>query len=279
MTVIALTSAKGSPGVTTAAVGLALVWPKPVLLVEADVSGSSSILAGYYAGRVRHDRGLVDLAAAHREGRLAAAMREYSIALGERGNARMLPGLTSPAQAGTMTHLWEPIAAVLRGMDSTGVDVIVDAGRLGIIGSPLPLMREADITLLTTRTDLPAIAATRARAGGLREDLVAKGVGEDALWLLLVGEGRPFPSRDAKARIGLPVASSIEWDPTAASVISQGLAPANMHRYSEKKFESSGFNRSIRTTAASIEAIIRGRRDQLSPDGLLEKIRGGDHRV
>ena len=32
MTVIALTSARGAPGVTTAALALTAVWPRPVLL-------------------------------------------------------------------------------------------------------------------------------------------------------------------------------------------------------------------------------------------------------
>ena len=42
MAVIALTSASGSPGVTTTALGLALLWPRPVLLVEADPTGGSA---------------------------------------------------------------------------------------------------------------------------------------------------------------------------------------------------------------------------------------------
>jgi Mrp family chromosome partitioning ATPase len=46
MSVIVLTSASGSPGVSTTAVGLALSWPGPVLLVEADPTGGSAVLAG-----------------------------------------------------------------------------------------------------------------------------------------------------------------------------------------------------------------------------------------
>ena len=36
MAIVCLTSASGSPGVTTTAVGMAFSWPRPVLLVEAD---------------------------------------------------------------------------------------------------------------------------------------------------------------------------------------------------------------------------------------------------
>ena len=46
MAVVCLTSASGSPGVTATAVGLAFCWPRPVLLVEADPTGGSGILAG-----------------------------------------------------------------------------------------------------------------------------------------------------------------------------------------------------------------------------------------
>ena len=80
MALIVLTSAAGSPGVTTTAVGLALTWPRPVLLVEADPTGGSAVLAGYLPRQHRPPGGLIDLAWAHRQGSLAAA----------------LPGLTMP---------------------------------------------------------------------------------------------------------------------------------------------------------------------------------------
>ena len=58
MAVIALTSASGSPGVTTTALGLALSWPRPVLLVEADPTGASGLLAGYFRGARYYESGL-----------------------------------------------------------------------------------------------------------------------------------------------------------------------------------------------------------------------------
>ena len=50
MAILLLTSAGGSPGVTTLAVGLALTWPRPVLLADCDPGAHQSILAGYLAG-------------------------------------------------------------------------------------------------------------------------------------------------------------------------------------------------------------------------------------
>ena len=62
MAVIALTSASGSPGVTTTAVGLALLWPRPVILVDADPTGGPGILAGYFRGTREYEAGLIELA-------------------------------------------------------------------------------------------------------------------------------------------------------------------------------------------------------------------------
>ena len=70
MAVIVLGSAAGSPGVTTSALGLALTWPRPVLLIEADPTGGSAMLAGFFRGTTAHTAGLIDLAWAQREGLL-----------------------------------------------------------------------------------------------------------------------------------------------------------------------------------------------------------------
>ena len=66
MAVIVLASAAGSPGVTTSTLGLALTWPRPVLLVEADPTGGSAMLAGFFRGTTAQTAGLIDLVWAHR---------------------------------------------------------------------------------------------------------------------------------------------------------------------------------------------------------------------
>lgn len=269
MAVIALTAAKGAPGVTTTCLALALAWPRPVLLVEADVAGSSSILAGYLRGSVRHDRGLVDVALAHRRGSLLEGLHRASIPLQD-STVRLVAAPTGPAQAVTLQSVWEPIAAVLCGLERTGTDVIVDAGRLGARYGPTPLLRAADITLLTTRATLPAIAATRARAATLREDLFAQGTGDDALALLLVGEGQPYTAREIRAAVGLPVAATIAWDPVQAEVFSIGAAPG-------AKFASSSLVRSVRASVSAIQDLVIGRRERLAPGSLVHD--GGPVRV
>jgi cellulose biosynthesis protein BcsQ len=60
MAVIVLASASGSPGVSTTALGLTLNWHRPVLLVDADPTGSSSVFAGYFHGTQEPTGGLIN---------------------------------------------------------------------------------------------------------------------------------------------------------------------------------------------------------------------------
>ncbi|SDY76676.1 MinD-like ATPase involved in chromosome partitioning or flagellar assembly [Modestobacter sp. DSM 44400] len=260
MTVIALTSARGAPGVTTTALALTMTWPRPVLLLEADVSGSSSILAGYLGGTRSHDRGLIDLALAHRSGTLFTGLQQSSVDLP--GSKKwLLPGLVSPAQAGNLRPVWDPLATVLSGLEREGMDVIIDAGRLGAEHAPMPLLRQAEVTLLVTRTTLPAIAATRARAKLLAEDLAQQGTGSDGFGLLLIGDGQPYSAREIVTAVGVPVIASIGWDPVHAEVYSVGT-PA-------RRLETSVLTRSVTAAASSIQQLATSRRTRLAPGSLV----------
>lgn len=94
--------------------------------------------------------------------------------------------------------------------------------RLGAAHGPDPLLRQADVVLLATRSQLPAIAAARTRAVSLRERLSDGGIGADRHGLLLVGDGRPYTAREIAKAVGPPVVASIAWDPAAADVLSVG---------------------------------------------------------
>jgi flagella basal body P-ring formation protein FlgA len=126
MAVIVLASAAGSPGVTTSASGLALTWPRPVLLIEADPTGGSAMLAGFFRGTTAHTAGLIDLAWAHREGLLIEALAELPMPIPD-SSASLLPGIRAHTQAGSLTTLWEPLvpdelAASLKVTAATDVD-------------------------------------------------------------------------------------------------------------------------------------------------------------
>lgn len=207
----------GSPGVSTFTVGLGLVWPRPVLLVEADPTGGSGILAGYFRGQVAHSGGLIELAMAQREDLVAAELPHQLLDL-PGSQARLLPGSRSHAQAGTLTTLWPVLLDALRDLDATGQDVLVDAGRLGLEGSPTPLLYGADLTVLLTRSTLPAVIAATSWAETLRDQTEATAT---RVGVVVVGEGHPYSAREVADALGLPLVGTLPWDRRTAAVLSR----------------------------------------------------------
>ena len=236
MAVIALTSASGSPGVTTTALGLSLLWPRPVLLVEADPTGGSGLLAGFFRGTREYDAGLIELALSYDVAdALPGVVQRIEGTL-----AGFIAGTRSHAQAAGLRDLWQPLAGALADLDATGQDVIIDAGRLGLVGTPEPLLANADLSVLVTRTTLPALAAARSWANAVRQA---------ATWrdpcVLLVGEGQPYSRREVATVLGLPVMGALADDEDGAAVYHRGANPP-------RRFETGPLVRSLR---AAIEAI------------------------
>jgi hypothetical protein len=245
MTVIALCSASGSPGVTTTAVALALNWPRPVLLVEADPTGGSGVLAGFLRGTREYDAGLIELALSPLG--VAEALRDVVRPLAP--NVSFVAGVRSHAQAGALGDVWEPLAAALADLDANGQDVIVDAGRLGLSWSPTPLLNEADLTLLLVRTTLPALAAARSWAHVGRQP----STGWRHPGLLLIGEGQPYGAAEVSTVVGLPVVADLPDDPDAAAVYHRGAPPP-------RNFERGSYARVVTALIESVQAqVARGR--------------------
>jgi hypothetical protein len=248
MAVIAFASAKGAPGVTTSVLALAFAWHRPALVVEADMAGSSSVLSGFLRGSTDHSRGLVGLSVSARQhGFTDHGLWEQCLRLGE--ERYLLPGIADPAQAAALTAAWTPLAAVLADLESSGVDVLVDAGRLGTAYAPMPLLRAADCVVLVTGTRLPDVYALSRRVPGLRADLAGHGDAE-GLVALTVGEGRPYTNREIETSLGIAVLGSIAWDPLSADVYSVGASPG-------RRFESSPLARTAAATASTISGIVR----------------------
>jgi hypothetical protein len=247
MAVIALCAAQGSPGVTTTAVGLAFAWPRDVLVVDADPTGSSAVMAGWLRGRVPQTSGLIDLA--FTTGSLPKVIDSHTMPLDAAGRVAFLPGPQSPAQALACRDLWSPLRAALADQEGRGRDVIIDAGQLGLPGSPHPLLDGADLTLLVTRTHLPAVAGARAWAETVVREQPWRNPG-----LLLVGPGSPYSARSMSRVLGLPVIATVAHDPATAVVYHRGEQPPRYPgwKWPRRRFETSALVRSLRAAATAI---------------------------
>jgi len=246
MALIVLTSANGSPGVTTSALGLAMAWPRPTVLIDADPTGARAIPAGYFRGsQLPTDLTIVDLAVSHRQGTLAEDLPHMLVRIPDT-HVQFLCGPLRHTQARSLESLWEPLSGVLKGLERTGQDVIVDAGRLGLEGSPFPLLMAADVAMLATRSTLPALVAASSWAPTLRNAFTRTGA-ESSLAVLLVGQGMPYGSGEVAKVLDMPVAATLAWDPTTAEVLSCGAKPS-------RKFASSPLSKSLRAAVQALRA-------------------------
>jgi hypothetical protein len=249
--VIAVLSAKGSPGATTLALGLALAWPRPTMLVEADASGGSAILAGYLRATRRHDRGLIDVALANSLGESLPDAVEAALMPLPGSDVRLLPGIANATQAASLSDLWSTFGTELRRLEDD-TDVIIDVGRLGAQHGADPLVPSADLIFLALRSDLPAIAATRGRLPLLRADLERLGSGADALHGVVIGPDRPYATKEIEAALHLPVLGEVAWDPNGAAVLSHG---AN----GKRSLRGGRLNRSLAALVTAAEQALADR--------------------
>ena len=261
MGLITLSSARGAPGVTTTALGLALAWPRDVLVVEADTAASSAILAGYFGGQRPNDRGILDLAIGHRHGTLSQALTDARIPLTGADHAHIIAGLSHPEQAAAMSDAWGAITDELKELNTSDLDVRVDVGRIGSAHSALPLVASADLSLLLTRTNLPAVAATVSRCPQLVELTSEHGPSTGSRGLLVIGDGQPFTGRQLADISGVPVVADVAFDPSNAVVLSDGQNPG-------KSWSGSALAASYRDAAAAIVAHIETARAGLDAPAL-----------
>jgi hypothetical protein len=251
---VSLVSAKGSPGVTTSALGLALLWPRPAVLVEADVAGSSSLLAGWLQGSVRHDRGLINLAFTFTQRAITAADLWEESVVARDPDVVVVPGIPSPEQVGTLVPMWPALASLASQLEQAGTDLLVDTGRLGAEGAPRPVWEASDLVLLVCGTRLPDIAAARPAARRLLSDRVpdqAQNVG-----LLVVDTGGAYPAREIAAALGLPLVGDLPRSKHARNLSDGG--PLD-------RLAQTPLGRALVATAEGVERFVRTRRTFLNP--------------
>lgn len=217
MSVYALCSCGGSPGVTTAALALALAWPPPVVLAECDPAGGS-ILAGLFAGHMPAPRGLLGAAFdAGVGGTLLSAGPGGQLApLDDIGSRTFMAGLTDPRQAPGLVPAWPGIARMLAAQPG---DVIADCGRLDAADTqPIPVLAKAELVIAVLRPTLRQVAA----AGPRIEMLTQLRGSRDRIGLLLVGDQGHHPAEISRT-LGVGVLATLPADPRTAAVLSDGV--------------------------------------------------------
>lgn len=244
MAVFMLCSAAGAPGVTTSAFALARVWHlatagRSALLVDADPVGSALIPA--FAGAGIPLGGGILAVAAERASSADDVLRR-SVALDDGATCLVLTGVTDPAQARPLTAVWTTLVEAAHELDTLGIDVVVDAGRLGHRWEPQPLIEAADVAVLVTRTTLSSVALARP---GLAE-LARRRPAGMTVRLLVVGRPSPYSAGEiarALDAVGLP---EMPDDGASAQALLLAEAPSG-------RLGRSGLLRAARQTAAALE--------------------------
>jgi hypothetical protein len=173
MALIVIAADKGAPGVTTTALAMAAVWPRPVLLAECDPSGGDLVYRFPAADGSSLDprRGLVTLAVAARRGLQPGQLWEHTQKMA--GGLDVLTGVINAEQGGGLGTLWGPLGGLFAAM--SGGDVIADCGRLGADGPQYDLVAQAAAVLLVARPNPGDVIRLRDRAAAVAAAASARG--------------------------------------------------------------------------------------------------------
>ncbi len=221
---ICLGSVKGSPGVTTFAVALALRWPTadpPPLVVELDPAGGD--LGTRW--QTHEQPGLAGMVVAARRGPLGDGgewtQRLAIRAEGKESRWPQVHAIVAPPADGAAAAVSEFAAAgsaALAGLAAART-VLADLGRLDPDAPQLALLAKADQLLLVVRPTLDQVRHLATRLPVLRQH-------SRSIKLLLAGAG-PYAAGEIAEHLGVPVVGTIPADPSSAAVLS-GAAKAPM---------------------------------------------------
>lgn len=206
MSIVCLSSAHGSPGVTTTALALVATWPehRSGLLIEADPFGG--VIAARYG--LGDTPGMASLAADSRRGLGDEAVWRH---------AQHLPGgvpvLVGPATAEEAQAVLRDLAGALaRWAESQSeIDVIVDCGRIRPASSTLSALSAVGEVMVLARPTVDQLRPAAHRVAALRTAGVKAS-------MLLVGD-EPYGPAEVTAAMQTHVAAVVAWDPRTAAVL------------------------------------------------------------
>lgn len=231
---IALASAKGSPGVTTLASALGAVWPRDVVVADCDPAGGDLAFRsrGAEGNPLDSERGLLSLAAAARRGISPDEVIEHVQTAD--GGMDVLVGVSRPEQLTGVGPVWPQVAHALR--DLPAADVIADCGRV-TAGSPaIPILAAADAVVVVVRPGVADYAHLRERLRWqLAKELRLGDVGSVPVGVVTVTSASDTAATRDLDRVlqydGAPVSviGRMAHDPKAAEVLA-GRRTANIRR-------------------------------------------------
>jgi hypothetical protein len=224
MALIAVAADKGAPGVSTASLALAAVWPRPVLLAECDPAGGDLVyrLPSADGGRLDPRRGLLSLAVAARRGIGPRQVWEHTQKL--HGGLDVLAGVANAEQAGGLQLLWGKIGQVLAALPD--LDVVADCGRLGMDGPFYDMLGHASSAVLISRPNLEGVVRLRDRVTAVAAALAKRGHPGVTLDVVIVADYKQFRQATADVNTALEqgrvpgrVVGGLAYEPKSAEML------------------------------------------------------------
>jgi hypothetical protein len=236
--IVSVCSDKGSPGVTTLALLLGLLWPGEATVLEGDPSGGDLMLRLRPVSASRQEflapqPSVFTLAADIRSGLATGGpLSRYGQATSL--GARVIPG---PPQAHNSAHLrslWPAVAAHLAQAPEM---VFADLGRLQPAHGAWPLASASGVVLVLARPGAEGLYHLRERTAHLAAELGEHHAGRNpvaAVMLTPAGERRRVVA-DAAAMLQaagspIPVAGWMADDPTAVASLLTGTITKKVSR-------------------------------------------------
>lgn len=229
----ALTSAKGSPGVTTTALALAAaVGTQPSAAIRQPRSGRDAGITGSPL-IVELDPAGGDLecwCGPHGEPGLLRAVTDVRDRTGaerlSRHAVEVVPGVAAVIAPTTEGSMAAALGSAADGFaDAVGAapgTTIVDVGRWATPGPLLTtrLVRKAAVAVVVCRSALASVEHTRALVATL-------GGAARRVAVVMVGGERPYSSDEVSAVVNAPVIGVLPWDPRGvAGLIDRGVTRA-----------------------------------------------------
>lgn len=194
---LGLVSAKGSPGVTTAALALAAAAGKGALLVELDPSGGS---VECWTGTTG-EPGLIRVASGLRRSIDPEMLLAHAVEAPAGVRSVLAPSAGGLAES-TIAATGDRLAPALAGVKAT---VVVDGGRWSRSQPTTRRLAGCEVVAVVCAPTIEGVEAARWVIDPLRSTVAGSVV------LLLVGD-RPYPPSEVAAVVGVPVIGVMAWD-------------------------------------------------------------------